>query len=813
MRRWPFAAALFAVAFLAVIFSSGSSLRAQTSEAGVCPGGNLLAGKPLTTLGAIRTPERTHDNIAAPEGAFWNVGLAAVLDSTAAALTWDLGAPTKLGVAWIQADANDYYTVSGSIDGVNFTDIGRIDPVDGDGLRARTLWIPQGTVARYFRIGGGQGDGFYSISEAQLFCDTPNPFPPRLRVDAAPLAKQVDRPFWNDQTSARWEFTLSVLGLLLLLWRPGFSTKAPEVAVEGARPGFLRRLLGFLAKIPRWLGAVGVRLGAALTFLGLRPKALAPNAPSALRVTFLKRMRDRFLALLGLLAALTYINFFSFHFGNFIHDWEWTHYYVGSKYFKELSYDRLYECIAIADVEDGLRKRVELRKLTNLRTNLLESSKDVVAHPERCKQHFSDARWTAFKKDVSFFRNRQSAKRWDDLQTDHGYNGTPVWNVAGTLLSNLGPANTTQLYALAMLDMVYLVGTYAVIWWAFGWRALCVSLLVFATNFPSRFYWTGGAFLRWDWLFYLVASIACLRKNRPMLGGAALAYSTLLRIFPGFVFLGPLLGIVQYFLKHRRLEPRYFKFFLGAALATSFLVPVSLAVSGGVHGYRRFIENTAKHKETPLTNYMGLRTVVAYRPLEAGRFLKDDKLTDPWVKWKGARIDAWKEARPVYVALVLGFIFILGLATRHVEPWVAAALSITMIPIGVELTCYYYAFIIGVGVLWTEREEVGRWLLFLTGYTQFAAWAPLIGMPTWLDEQYTYMSFATIAVFVAVVLVFRRPTAPEALLVGPSRVPSSGLLRSATPGLASGAEFAGQASPSVTTSVLAGKPSLKPRSK
>ncbi|HEY0711938.1 MAG TPA: discoidin domain-containing protein, partial [Polyangia bacterium] len=505
MRRWSAVAAIAAALVL-----STSLARAQTStEAAVCPGGNLLFGKALTTIGGIRTPERTHDNIAAPEGAFWNVGLAAVLDSTAAALTWDLGAPTKLGVTWIQADANDYYTVSTSIDGVNFTDIGRIDPVDGDGLRARTLWIAQGTVARYFRIGGGQGDGFYSISEAQLFCDTPNPFPPRLRVDPAPLAQQVDRPFWNDQTSARWEFTLSVLGLLLLLWRPGFSTKAPEVAVEGARPaGRLGRLLNalgrFFAAVPKWVRAAALRAGSALVFLGLRPKALASDAPSATRVNFLKRLRDRLLMLLGLLAALTYINFFSFHFGNFIHDWEWTHYYIGSKYFKELSYDRLYECIAIADVEDGLRKRVELRKLTNLRTNLLESSKDVVARPEQCKQHFSDARWTAFKKDVAFFRNRQSAKRWDDLQTDHGYNGTPVWNVAGTLLSNLGPATTTQLYTLAMLDMVYLVGTYAVIWWAFGWRALCVSLLVFATNFPSRFYWTGGAFLRWDWLFYLV---------------------------------------------------------------------------------------------------------------------------------------------------------------------------------------------------------------------------------------------------------------------------------------------------------------------
>ena len=63
-------------------------------------------------------------------------------------------------------------------------------------------------------------------------------------------------------------------------------------------------------------------------------------------------------------------------------------------------------------------------------------------------------------------------------------------------------------------------------WWAFGWRTTCVALAVFATNFPSRFYWTGGAFLRWDWLFYFVGGVCLVKKERPMLGGFFLGYST-----------------------------------------------------------------------------------------------------------------------------------------------------------------------------------------------------------------------------------------------------------------------------------------------
>ena len=74
--------------------------------------------------------------------------------------------------------------------------------------------------------------------------------------------------------------------------------------------------------------------------------------------------------------------------------------------------------------------------------------------------------------------------------------------------------------------------------WAFGWRTTCVALAVFATNFPSRFYWTGGAFLRWDWLFYFVGGVCLVKKERNVLGGFFLGYSTLLRIFPVFVSAG-----------------------------------------------------------------------------------------------------------------------------------------------------------------------------------------------------------------------------------------------------------------------------------
>jgi hypothetical protein len=688
--------------------ATATPARAQDPAAGgvsmapVCPPGNLLRGRlPSVQFDVRRAPALVTDGVVTPEGALWDAALAILFDTSAGTITWDLGAVTTLEAAYAQADANDTYTIFASLDGQSWKAVAQVDPVEGHGLRARRVSLGR-APARFVRFGEGQGDGFFSLSELQVFCQPPPGPPPDLRVENAPVYKapKTFLTYWNDDVSARWELVLALLGV---------------------------GLVGF---------------GIALRREG--------------RAGHLKKWRDRALALLGVLAALSYINFGFFHFGNYLHNWEWFHYYTGSKYFKELGYFRLYECVAIADAEEGggLRRRVELRKLTNLRTNLLETTEDILKHPERCKDNFTAERWQAFKKDVSFFRSREGPKRWDDAQTDHGYNGTPVWNIAGTLLSNLAPASLTQIVALSLLDQAYYAGMIAVVWWAFGWRVLAVGLIAFATNFPSRFYWTGGAFLRWDWLFYTIAAICCLKKERYLLGGFSIGYAALLRIFPALLLAGPALAFGYTLYKDRRLDRRWVRFFAGGALAGAMLVPASFATAGGPKAYVQFVQNTVKHKETPLTNYMGLRTVVAYRPKEVGRYLRSDRLVDPWDKWKQARLRAFKEAKPAYFVAVAAFLVLLGFAVRRIEPWAAAAMGVTFIAVGVELTCYYYAFIIGVALLYEKRPEAGLWALLCTAFTGFVAWAPLPRMSTWLDEQYTLMSVGTVVAFVAILWQF-----------------------------------------------------------
>jgi hypothetical protein len=664
------------------------------------------------------------DGAVAPEGAQWDSPVAVVFETPAGSLTYDLGQPLPLSSFYIQADANDSYKIFGSLDGTpaSYRLIIEIDTVSGHGLRGRTATV-NSTLVRYLRIGEGLGDNFYSLSEFQAFCQTPTPFPPSLRVVDAPPAQVVSLPWyklgwWNNEVSSRVELGLALAGLALLGWG-----------------------------------------------LYLRRKGTADH---------FRKLRDGVLIALGVLSFGAYWNFGSFHFGNYVHVWDTFHYYVGSKYFNELSYDRLYDCVSIADSEDPrLRRRVELRKIMNLRTNVLGNTTEVLAHPEACKKHFSTARWEDFKKDVAYFRGRHGVKRWEEAQTDHGYNGTPVWNIVGTTLANLGPATNTQITLLTMLDPAFAVGMMGMIWWAFGWRVLCVGLIVFGTNFPSRFYWTGGSFLRWDWLFYLVGGICFIKREKYLLGGFFIAYSTLLRIFPLFLFVGPTMVAAQQLWKARRIERRYLNVFAGAALAVALLVPISLATSGGIDGYRRFAKNTSKHKETPLTNYMGLRTVVAYKASEIGKVLRTDKLEDPWGAWKEAKLRTFKERRWLYVLAVAGFMALLWKAVRGAEPWVAYSLSAMLIAVGVELTCYYYSFLIAVALLYEKRREVGAVLVGVTAATGIIDWAPtrflpdtvpwsLLRMPTWLDEQYMWMSVATLAGFAYILYRFGYDRPPVA---------------------------------------------------
>ena len=84
---------------------------------------------------------------------------------------------------------------------------------------------------------------------------------------------------------------------------------------------------------------------------------------------------------------------------------------------------------------------------------------------------------------------------------------------------------------LSAIDVLLQIGVVLLIRWAFGWRTMAIATVFWGCNAPANFYWTGGAFLRQDWFFLLVAALCFAKKRYFALAGAALTWSALLRIF------------------------------------------------------------------------------------------------------------------------------------------------------------------------------------------------------------------------------------------------------------------------------------------
>jgi len=472
-----------------------------------------------------------------------------------------------------------------------------------------------------------------------------------------------------------------------------------------------------------------------------------------------RRQRDALLLALGLASGLAWWNFGQFHFPKYVHPADVFHYYMGAKYFPELGYTGLYECVAIADLGVSRALAEHGARIRNLETNVLEPVGPVLDDPSRCLRRFTPQRWKAFRRDAHAFRSRLAPSVWRKLRTDHGYNGTPVWGILGSTLANTGPATPSRLLALALLDPVLLLVMWGCVAWAFGWRVLCVALLFWGTNHLGQFSWMGGSYLRQDWLAAAVAGICCLRRDRPTAGGFLLATSAFLRIFPALLLGGLALQAAARMLRRRRwtLSPSHGRAALGALLAAGILLPLSAVVAGGLGAWPAFVANSRLHVGTPLVNHVGLRTALSHDPASRAEQSFDSSADDPYTDWKAARRDTFARRRVVFAALVLAFAVLLARAAERHEDWGAAVLGIGLLPVAGEVTGYYYGILLGYAFLWPLRPGIGVALCALS----CLSWLT-VEIWHWTDSSLVATSLAATAfVLYATIATLRSPTPPH----------------------------------------------------
>jgi hypothetical protein len=448
---------------------------------------------------------------------------------------------------------------------------------------------------------------------------------------------------------------------------------------------------------------------------------------------------------------------------NFVHRWELFHYYLGSKYPKELGYKRIYLCAAIAQSEFGsvARAEVKARKIRDLITDEIEPAAPVLDHPEACKSHFSPDRWKSFKKDVAWFRSTSNKDFWEGMSTDHGYNPPPVWTTFGHIVDSFFPtADNFSMNFLASIDTYIYALMFFSVWWAFGLETCCLLLVFWGTNHPANGYFTGGAYLRQDWLLFLVLAACLLRKHYWGLAGASLATSSLMRVFPAFFFAGIAVVAVTYFLKHKRFARHHVRVFAGAALATVVLCSAGVAVAG-TEAYTGFVQHISLHHRTPATNNMGLATLLSFTPAGRAELTRDPKALDEFGVWCEMHARALEKRRPAYLALNAFIALIFFLAVRRVKTlWIAMALSVMLVVSALTLSSYYYSFFFVPVLLGKVSFRLKLLTLLATGLSSILI---IIGRISFqFDDRYTIQSVVFLGYAFALIVAFLPPNRERA---------------------------------------------------
>ncbi len=460
---------------------------------------------------------------------------------------------------------------------------------------------------------------------------------------------------------------------------------------------------------------------------------------------------------LSTLAFLAYFDFFNpnTRYYPYYHRHELFHYYLGSKYFTELGYKRLYLCGAVAQAELFGRAPLQKRSIRELdQGNLIVPMPQtaVFSDPARCKRNFAEPRWSAFKADIAWFAQSSPGVYGETMFTDHGYNPPPVWTMTGKLLSSLAPAGDHFFKLLALIDVLLQLGALLMIRWAFGLRVMAIAAVFWGCNAPADFRWTGGAFLRQDWYFLFVAALCFARKRYFALSGGALAWSALLRIFPIVFFVGPGLIVLFDVLRKRRLRPDYARFILGSALSFALLFTLSGLVSG-FDAYPAFFKHISGHKGTPLTNNMGLEMLAAHNWDAKMVFMIDERLADHMQGWKEAytaRVTALSPLLTAVTALVLGW---MAWALRRTKLlWVGMALSLPLLMSVLNLTCYYYAMFVAPAALVLLCPAIAPAYLALAAASQ-----SLLISFYWIDDEYAALSLLFYAFSLSTLYALSRP--------------------------------------------------------
>lgn len=394
--------------------------------------------------------------------------------------------------------------------------------------------------------------------------------------------------------------------------------------------------------------------------------------------------------------------------GAHYHYSEFWQYYLGSKYYKEVSNTRIYDAAATALSDNALPPPAREPQISGVRDltspfRILTTAEAISRFRETGIKHFSPERWESFKKDIRLLYDSSGGRHM--LLLDMGYNPPPTYGLMVGAVSNLLPINAVTLQLVATFDWVILIVAAWLLLRTFGAGPAFAFLLVFLTNPLSNWGWVGGAYFRNIEVFGLVAGVCMLSERRFALAGVAMSLAAAARLFPAVFALAAAFPMLDAWRRSRtpENESRLLRFATGflAALAVLFLASL---VEFGWQNWADFFRKIWLHSKILFTYHIGFDKLpmriwentsqyfdVMNRdgvllPFQNWLLYNTGRYNEHWVLYGLAKLAIWSfaallclRARPRTSALFLGelTLFLFALPANYYYMTVAVLVAVT----------------------------------------------------------------------------------------------------------------------------------------
>jgi hypothetical protein len=337
--------------------------------------------------------------------------------------------------------------------------------------------------------------------------------------------------------------------------------------------------------------------------------------------------------------------------------WNVYHYYVGSKYFRELGYTELYAASLTADDDwqqakaeakgkkrKRMKRKKDFRKIKQARDMhdyKVKSRADIVAGFDRSS--ISEERLDELRRDIHFLRKYMGFGNpgWAQAYKDLGYNPAPPWTVMGTLASNAVPTGWPQFWLIVNSDVPLYLLSFLLAWWAFGLRTTAVAVLWLNVIQFNEARFTGG-FWQYDWLASAVCSMALYRKGKYALSGVALVWGAMTRVFPGFFLLAIGVKMARDLVLGRpagtaggpgvlaRFRMRHLRFVGAFTIGCALLFGASHLTGRGLDTWPQWVDKISRHS--------GTHAVTSNQRVGVGRLaIHNPREGDFWAQERGSK--------------------------------------------------------------------------------------------------------------------------------------------------------------------------------